>query len=190
MVYFPYSEMPFERMTYSIEFAGEVARIVEGIRSQITALDPNLPLAGMGRVEEVMRAQVAGPRFIMQLLGGFAVLAMIMAGMGIYGVLTFAVAQRTREIGVRIALGAHPTRLRNMVLRRGMRHALAGLVIGLAGAIVLARFMRTILYETTSSDPVTYITVAGLLAAIAGLASYVPAFRATRIDPKIAFTAE
>lgn len=157
MVYFPYSVMPFVRMTFSVEIAGEVGGIVEGIRREIQALDTNLPLIGVGRVEEIMRTQIAGPRFIMQLLGGFAVLAMIMAAMGIYGVLTFAVAQQTREIGIRIALGAHPERLRNMVMRHGMRHAMAGLAIGLVGAMVLARFMGAILYETSPTDPLTYV---------------------------------
>lgn len=190
MVYFPYSVMPFVRMTYSVEYAGEVGGIVDGVRSEIQAIDPIIPLMGVGRAEEIMSAQIAGPRFIMQLLGGFAVLAMIMAGMGIYGVLTFAVAQRTREIGVRIALGAHPERLRNMVLGHAMRHALVGLAIGLVGAMVLARFMNTILYETEPTDPLTYVVVGALLAGIAWLASYLPAYRATRIDPKIAFTTE
>ena len=188
MVYFPYSVMPFVRMTFSVEVAGEVGGVVEGMRREIQAMDPNLPLTGVGRVEEIMRTQIAGPRFIMQLLGGFAVLALIMAAMGIYGVLTFAVAQRTREIGVRIALGAHPRRLQNMVLRHGMRHALVGLAIGLVGALVLARFMSTVLYETAPTDLATYATVGVLLAGIAWIASYLPAF--TRIDPKIAFTAE
>src|SRR5437016_2963656 len=145
-----------------------------------------LPLANVCSMEDVMSAAQSRPRFLTLLLTLFSSVALILAAVGIYGVISYSVAQRTREFGVRIALGAQPADLLGIVLRRGMLLAGIGVLTGLAGAFWLTRFLMSLLFGVTPTDPVTFGTIPLLLVGVALLASYIPARPATKIDPIVA----
>jgi ABC-type antimicrobial peptide transport system permease subunit len=130
------------------------------------------------------------PRFLSLLLGAFSVIALALAAVGIYGVMAYSVSQRTQEIGVRVALGARSTDVMKMVLGQGTKLAAVGVGIGLAGAFALTRVMSTLLFEVSVTDPVTFAAVVALLAIVALLACYIPARRATKVDPLIALRCE
>jgi putative ABC transport system permease protein len=133
---------------------------------------------------------IARPRFNVFLLSIFSVIALMLAAVGIYGVMSYTVAQRTREIGVRIALGAQASDVLKLVVGQGMMLALIGVAIGIAGALGVTRLMSNRLYDVTATDPLTFIAVSGLMTAIALLACYIPARRATRVDPMVALRYE
>jgi putative ABC transport system permease protein len=133
----------------------------------------------------VLWSSVAGPRFYTLLLTIFAAVALLLAMMGIYGVMSYAVSQRKHEIGIRLALGAQPRDVLKMVIRRGMALTLVGVVIGLSASYALTRYLEGYLYEVKPTDPVTFIGVAILLSAVALLACLIPALRATRVDPMV-----
>jgi ABC-type antimicrobial peptide transport system permease subunit len=137
-----------------------------------------------------LRESLAPTRFAMALLGAFAGLALVLSGVGLYGVIAYGVTQRTREIGVRIALGAEPASVRRLVVAGGLRLTALGIAIGLAAAAVSTRVLAHLLYGVTPADPVTYATIAAIVVAIALAASYVPAGRAMRIDPTEALRAD
>lgn len=134
-------------------------------------------------MDEVVAASRSRPRFLTELLGVFSLTALILASVGIYGVISYSVAQRTREFGVRMALGAGTADVLRLVLGRGLRLTLGGLLIGLIGAVALTRFMSALLFGVTPTDPVTFVIVPAVLALVALAASYLPARRATRVDP-------
>ena len=163
--------------------------LTAAVRARVRALDPNVPVQ-LAPLQSYVTRSVAGRRFSAGLLSGFALLAVGLAALGIYGVLAFAVAQRQREIGVRMALGAGRADVRRMIVRDGMRAVLPGVVLGLAGALAVSRLLRGMLYGVSASDPLTYLSVAAALTAVALLASWLPARRATRVDPMIAIRAE
>ena len=167
--------MPFTAM--------EPSAIVSTLRQQVRALDPSLPVTALQTMNDVVRTSTATPRFTATLIGGFALLALLLAGIGIGGVLATSVSGRTPELGVRLALGAQPRTLLAMVLREGMLLASAGLAIGWLAAWLLSRVMSTLLYEIDPRDPLTFGTVGALLVGGALLASAVPAWRASRVDP-------
>jgi len=133
---------------------------------------------------------VARQRFSMVLLGVFAALALLLASVGIYGVMSYSVAQRTREIGIRMALGARRADVLQMTVAQGLRLVGAGMILGLAAAFVLTRVMATLLYGISATDPITFIAISAVLLAVAILASYIPALRATRVDPISALRAQ
>jgi predicted permease len=163
--------------------------LTAAVRARVRALDPNVPVQ-LAPLQTFVARSVAGRRFAAGLLSGFALLAVGLAALGIYGVLAFAVAQRQREIGVRMALGAGRGDVRRMVVRDGMRAVLPGVVLGLAGALAVSRLLRGMLYGVSASDPLTFLSVAAVLTVVALLASWLPARRATRVDPMIAIRAE
>ena len=160
------------------------------IRAAVRELDPGLAVFGVEPLEETVSRSVSERRFTMLLLGLFAALALVLAATGIHGVLSYAVAQRTREIGVRVALGARPWRVVRLVLMEGLVLAVAGLVIGLAGAFALTRLLASLLYGTTPTDPVTFIGVTLFLMVVALAATCIPARHATRVDPVVALRTE
>jgi putative ABC transport system permease protein len=168
--------------------------LVNSIRAELGRIDKTLPMANIATMEEVRSQSVAQPRLEAILLGMFGALAMILAAVGIYGVMSYTVTQRTREIGIRMALGASRTAVLQMVIAQGLRLASVGLAIGLAGGLLLAflakRALARLLFGVSTTDPVTFVAVAGLLALVALLACYVPARRATRVDPMVALRYE
>jgi putative ABC transport system permease protein len=141
-------------------------------------------------MEEVVSKSVVQPRFLALLLATFSGIALFLAAIGIYGVMAYSVTQRTQEIGVRMALGARPLHVLRLVFRQGLGMLVIGTLIGLAGAFALTRLMRTLLFEVTATDPLTYVSVIGLLILVALLACYIPARRAAKVDPLVALRYE
>jgi ABC-type antimicrobial peptide transport system permease subunit len=153
------------------------------LRSRILEFNSGMVVHNPEEMEKTVADSISNKRFTMTLLGVFALLALLLACIGIYGVLSYMVGQRTKEIGVRLALGAQKFDVLRMVLKDGARMTLAGILIGLIGSLALTRLMGTMLYGVRPTDPLTFISVAALLAAIALLACYVPARRAMKVDP-------
>jgi putative ABC transport system permease protein len=164
--------------------------LVKSLREQVRAVDPNLPLFGERTMQDVVSDSLAQRRFAMQVVGLFGVLALLLASIGIYGVMAYSVSQRTREIGIRVALGASRGVILRWVLGQGMVLILAGVSTGLIGAFALTRLLRTLLFGVAPTDPITYVGVAVLLALVALLACYIPARRATKVDPLVALRYE
>jgi ABC-type antimicrobial peptide transport system permease subunit len=153
-------------------------------------LDPNVAAADVKTMEEVVDTAVAQRRLTMLLLSVFAALALVLAAVGIYGVIAYSVTQRTQEIGIRMALGARRGNVLGMVLRQAMTLAGIGIALGAGGAWLLTRLMQTLLFNVKPSDPATFTGVAVLLALVAAVAAMVPGLRATRVDPAIALRSE
>jgi putative ABC transport system permease protein len=164
--------------------------LARAVERAVHDLDPNLPVSKVRTVRQLIADSISQPRFYVLLLGSFAVLALVLAIVGIFGVMSYAVTQQTREIGIRIALGADRAAVVGMVLGHAMLLAGTGLVIGLATALALARTMSTMLFELSPTDPLTFGAVTVLLGVVALLSSYLPARRATRVDPVVALRAE
>ena len=164
--------------------------IAGAVRQEVHALDPDLPISEMKRMTDWVDSSVAVPRYYTTLLGLFAALAMILAATGIYGVMSYTVAQRTHEIGVRMAMGARRLDVLKLVVRHGMLLTLIGVSVGLAGAFALTRVMQSLLFGVTAKDPLTFAAVAGLLSLVAFFACLVPALRATKVDPLVALRYE
>jgi ABC-type transport system, involved in lipoprotein release, permease component len=141
-------------------------------------------------MEDLISASLAQRRFAAQLIGLFGALALFLSGIGIYGVMAWSVSQRSREIGIRLALGADTGAILRWILGQGMRLTLVGVTVGLLGAFAMTRLLRGLLFEVAPSDPLTYVCVAGLLAVVALLACYIPARRATKVDPIVALRCE
>ena len=178
------------RVTLVIRTQGDPLNLVGGVRKEVNALDPDQPIAAVRPMTEWVAMSAAGARYRTTLLGLFALLAMILAATGIYGVMSYSVAQRTQEIGVRMALGARSTDVLKLVVRQGMIPALIGIVVGLAGALALTRVMSSLLFGVTERDPITFGVVAALLIVVAFIACFGPARRATRVDPLLALRCE
>jgi len=159
------------------------ASLLSDVRRELRELDPSLPLARVRMMDEVVSAAQSRPRFLTLLLTLFAGVALVLAAVGIYGVISYSVAQRTKEFGVRMALGAQRVDVLRIVLGRGMVLALVGIGLGLAGAFLLTRLLDTLLFGVTPTDPLTFVVVSFLLVAVAFLASYLPARRATQVNP-------
>jgi putative ABC transport system permease protein len=169
---------------------GAAALPLNAIRRAVSAIDPALPISRVLPMEEVLSAAQSRPRLLTMLLTLFAVVALLLAAVGIYGVIAYSVAQRTRELGLRIALGAQPGDVLRLVLKRGVMLTVCGIALGLVGAWGLTRFLSGLLYGVTATDPLTFVAVTLLLGAIAVLASYLPARAATKADPMIALRTE
>jgi putative ABC transport system permease protein len=166
------------------------ARLVEDVKKQVWSLDNQIPISDIQSMDDLLAISVAQQRFYMLLLGSFAALAVALAGVGIYGMVAYRVNQRTHEIGVYMALGAQHRDVLRLVMADGVRLALLGIVLGLAGALALTRVMVSLLFDVKPTDPATLIGVAMLLAAVAMLACYIPARRALSIHPMTALRRE
>jgi len=177
-------------MTFVIRAAAEPQSFIAGLRSELQAVDKQLPLHNVAVMEQVVAKKVADPRFYMLLLGSFSALALALSAAGIYSVISYSVTQRTHEIGIRLALGAQTGAILRLVIRQGMALALVGLAIGLAGAFALTRVLSDFLYQVSVTDPVTFALLSLLLTGVALLACYLPARRATKIDPLVALRRE
>jgi putative ABC transport system permease protein len=191
-IYFPYSQVDggIRSLFLAIKTSGDPRRILSSIRRQVADLDPSLPIAQVRMMEDVIAAANARPRFLTVLLGLFSFIALALAAVGIYGVMAFMVAQRTREFGIRMAIGAVPADVLNLVLAQGMRMGLIGVAIGAFGAFVLTRFISQLLFDVESFDPLTFIATSALLTLVIAAACYIPAKRATHVDPMVALRYE
>jgi putative ABC transport system permease protein len=193
-MYLPYQQINhnpwFIPRDLAIRTNGETSNLVGSVRQIIREVDPDQPISNVATMAEVLGTEAAQRRMGMIMLVGFAVLALLLASLGIYGVLAYFVTQHTSEIGVRQALGATPRDILFMVLKKGMGLTLIGVAIGLASAFALTRLMSSLLFGVKASDPLTFVTVPLLLAFVALLACYIPARRATKVDPLVALRYE
>ena len=176
--------------TWVVRTQNDPAGMTEAIRQQFLAVDSQLAVAEIKTMDHLLEGATSVQNFSMTLLGAFAVLALILAAIGIYGVVSYMVEQRTNEIGIRMALGAEQSSVLAMVTRHGLLLASVGVTGGLAGAFGLTRFLKALLYGVKPADPATFAAVAVALLLIAALASIIPALRATRVDPVIALRSE
>jgi putative ABC transport system permease protein len=186
----PFWQSPWPQAAMAVRASGDAAALSKSIAGIVQSLDPNLPLAEVRTMDQIIDESMSGDRFAAFLFGGFAVVALLLAALGIYGVMSFAVAQRTHEIGLRMALGAGTNRVLTLVLREGLILALIGLVLGLGGAYLVGNLMHSLVYNVSTIDLTAFSAVAALLMASALLACYVPARRATRVDPMQALRQE
>jgi putative ABC transport system permease protein len=190
MSYWPHPELAVSGMTLVIRTRGDAAAITSAARNVIRALDPEQPVADVRSMESLIGTSVARARFNTLLLTIFALVALLLAGVGIYGVMAYSVAQRTREIGVRMALGARARDALLLVVRRGMALALAGVAVGMAASFALTRLMETLLFDVSATDLLTFAGVPLLLMFVALLACLIPARRAAKVDPMVALRYE
>jgi putative ABC transport system permease protein len=190
LVYVPHTQNTWRAMILTVRTQGNPSAFVRAIRNQIKAVDKDLAIANLDTMTSILARSVA-PRLVsMLLLTVFAGVAALLAAIGIYGVLSYVVSQRVSEIGVRLALGAQTADVLKLMIGHGMRLALTGVVLGLAFSFALTRLMKSLLYEVGATDPLTFAAVALLLASVALLACWVPARRATKVDPLVALRYE
>jgi putative ABC transport system permease protein len=189
-LYVPYAQQPVGAMDVVLRTAVPPASLAGVVGRQVHALDPNIPVSSIRPMEQIVAASVSTRRFYMLLLSVFAAVALLLAAVGIFGVMSYAVVQRTREIGIRIALGARDGQVVGMVVRQAMFLALVGVGAGTVAALVLARTLEGLLFDLSPTDPPTFAGVAALLTIVALTASYLPARRAASVDPMIALRAE
>jgi predicted permease len=181
--FFPLSQQPQSNMVLLLRTHGEPTNLLGALRSEIAALDKDLPLSDVNTLEQITRSAVARTRFTMLLLSVFAGVALLLAAVGIYGVMSYSVTQRTHEIGIRVALGAQRRDVIGLISRQGMMLALAGLGAGLIASLALTRLMSTLLFGVSATDPITFAGTAMLLTGVALGACLVPAWRAMKMDP-------
>ncbi|HEY6217029.1 MAG TPA: ABC transporter permease [Pyrinomonadaceae bacterium] len=181
--YVPQTQIPFSQMVAVVKTTGEPHGMISAVTKDVGAMDGDIPLFGVKTMEEYMSASVAAPRFNTTLLSIFAGVALVLTIVGLYGVMSYSVVQRTNEIGIRLALGAQTRDVLLMIVKQGSKLIVVGLVIGLAGAFAATRVIASLLFGVTTKDPFTFVAAAVLLAMVALLACYVPAWRATKVDP-------
>jgi len=182
-VYVPLAQCPFGSMFIVVRTIADPQSIVDPVRRQVASLDKTTPIYHVETLDQYFTQSVAAPRFVTLLLSGFAALALLLASVGIYGVISYIAVQRTHEIGIRMALGARKGEILRMVVGKGMLPALVGLAIGIAGALRLTRILSSFLYGVSSTDPLTFAAVPLILLSVALVACYIPARRAAKTDP-------
>jgi len=181
---------PIRAMTIVIKSTTPPPTLMSGLRGAVAGVDPNLPIADVRTMDDVVAATMSAPRFTGMLLAAFAALALVLSAIGIYGVLSYLVSRRTREIGIRVAIGAGRAQVLRLVLGSGLTLAFAGVAIGLGVAAAASRVMASLLHGVSPGDPATFLAVGILLPLVALVASAVPAWRATRVDPIVALKTE
>jgi putative ABC transport system permease protein len=191
-VYLAHAQFPVSDLTAVVRVRDDVdpLRLVPVVRSLVKGLDPQLPLNNVQPMTSIESASVAQPRFVTLLLASFAFIAMALAIVGVYGVMAYLVGQRTREFGIRIALGASRRAIMASTVGRAAKPIVLGLGVGMAGAALLTRTVQRLLYEVQPTDPATFLAVPCVLATVALVAAYVPARRAREVDPIIALRGE
>jgi ABC-type antimicrobial peptide transport system permease subunit len=193
-MYLPYQQQGFNwwmaPYNLAIRVSGDPMSLVAAVSREIHAVDPNQPISVIATMAELLGEETQQRQVVMILLASFAGIALMLAALGIYGALAYFVAQRTREIGVRLALGAQTHEVMKMVMRQGMALTSLGVGIGLIGGLALARLMKSLLFGISATDPLTFAAVAALLTLVAMLACYIPARRAMKVDPVVALRCE
>ncbi len=189
-LYAPYGEIPPQSVMLAVRTKGHPLQFVNVVRSRIRAIDPDQPISAVKTMNEVVEASLSQPRLIAPLLGVFAGVALLLAIVGSYGMISYSAAQRTQEMGIRLALGAEPTNILRLVVSQALGLVLVGVALGLGGAVALTQVMKSLLFHVSATDPVTFAGIAGLLIVVALLASYIPAQRAARVDPSVALRHE
>jgi putative ABC transport system permease protein len=189
-VYLPHAQHPVREMSLAVRTAGEPLGHIAAVRAGVQAVDRNLPVYSVFTMQHLFFLSLSETLVVVELLGAFAALALLLAAGGIYGVMSYAVAQRTNEIGIRMALGARSSDVLRLVIRQGMKLAALGVALGLALALGLTQLLKSILYGVSATDPLTFAGIALLLLGVAFVACWIPARRATRVDPLIALRTE
>jgi putative ABC transport system permease protein len=181
--YYIYSHLSYPSMILAVRSDGSSMRLAEPVRRIIREIDSAQPVAEIRSMQEILGQTFARQRFSALLLIGFSIAALLLAAVGIYGVLAYSVSERTREIGVRVALGAEPSRIVALIVGSGARPVLAGIAIGIGGALGLSNLLKSLLFGVGPQDPLTFVLVPVVLMGVALIAAYVPARRAARLDP-------
>ncbi|HEX9424746.1 MAG TPA: ABC transporter permease [Pyrinomonadaceae bacterium] len=189
-IYFPYLQVPASSMTVVVRTANEPLSLTGAVKTEIQIIDKDLPIDDAKTMQQLLANSKSGRRFNLILLTGFALVALVLAMVGIYGVMSYTVAQRTHEIGIRVAVGAQSRDVFRMVIGQGMMLAMIGVACGLVGAFLLTRLMTSMLFGVEPTDPATFATIAVLLTAVALVACYIPSRRATKVDPLVALRYE
>jgi putative ABC transport system permease protein len=182
-LYLPHAQRPWPWLSAVVRTRGAPRALIPAVEQAVWSLDPEMPLTEVRTAVEMAAEGIARRQLMARILAGFAAAAFVMAALGLYGIVSYQVAQRSAEIGIRMTFGARPSEILRMVIGRGIRLSLAGVVLGLAGALVLTRWLRGLLFQVTPTDPVTFLAIAVLLFVVGVLACIMPAHRATRIDP-------
>jgi putative ABC transport system permease protein len=188
--YLPQTQLPFSQMVAVVKTTSDPRSLISAVTKQVSAMDQDVPVFSVKSMPEYLSTSVAGPRFSTTLLSIFAAVALVLTVVGLYGVMSYSVAQRTNEIGIRLALGAQSRDVLLMIVKQGGALILLGLVIGLVGAYLATKLIESLLFGVTAKDPFTFAAVALLLAIVALLACYIPALRATKVDPMDALRCE
>jgi len=189
-MYLPMAQVPWPNTTLLVRSEANSQTLVAAVRAKIAEVDPSLPVAGISSMEEVVSASVAQPKLTMQFVGVFAGFALLLAAIGIYGVMAYAVTARRQEIGIRAALGARPDDILRLVVGQGMRMTLVGVVLGVGVSLALTRLLASLLFGVKATDPLVFGAAALVLAGAAFIACYIPARRATRVDPIVVLRCE
>jgi putative ABC transport system permease protein len=182
-IFVPFSQMPMNGMTLFVRTSGNPLDVAQALRSEVFAIDRNQPVFNLKTLDQRVLETIATSRSLMLLFSGFALLALVLACVGIYGIVSYSVSQRTREIGIRMALGARAVDVLRLILKNGMTLILSGIVIGVAGAHALTRFLTTLLFGVTPTDTLTFVVVSLVLVTVALIACLIPARRATKVNP-------
>jgi putative ABC transport system permease protein len=169
---------------------GDAEHLGEAVRHEVESIDLNVPVHSISSMDQIIARSVGDRRFALELLGVFAAVALLLAAIGIYGVMSYSFSQRTHEVGIRVALGAQRLHILRMALGEGMRIVVIGLASGLVGAAIVTRFFRSMLFDVGTVDPITFLAVSAILTGVALFACYIPARRATRVDPLVALREE
>jgi putative ABC transport system permease protein len=188
--YIPYAQRPQIFTTLAVRTAGDPLRLASDLRKAVWRVDKDQPVWGVQSMEQLLDGAVGAPRLVVRMTMGFALVALLLGAIGIYGVLSYTMSQRTNEVGIRIALGADARQVVRMVVGEGMRIVGIAVAVGLAAALATTRLLRSQLYGVGPTDVLTFAVVTALLSAVALLACYLPARRASRVDPMVALRSD
>jgi putative ABC transport system permease protein len=189
-VYFSSLQSPFDAMSIVIRSTVEPNSLAASVRSAVNEVDKTVPVADIETMDRIVTESVMQPRFNMVLLGLFSAIALLLSAAGIYGVTSYTVTQRTHELGIRLALGAQLGDVLRLILKQGLVVILIGVAIGLVAAFLLTRLLKSLVFGVSTSDPMTFVSITLLLSLVALVACYVPARRATKVDPLVALRYE
>jgi putative ABC transport system permease protein len=189
-MYLPFAQMPMNGMTVMVRTSSNPLTLVGAVRQEVLAIDNNQPISDVMTLAQRIDEVSAVSRSLMLLFTAFALVAMVLGAVGIYGIISYSVTQRTHEIGIRMALGARAGNVLSLIMKNGLTLVLAGIVIGVGGAFALTRFMTSLLFGVTPTDGVTFVVVSFVFFVISIVASLIPAVRATRVDPLVALRYE